>query len=69
VPVDDVALDPRLQVAARDVDGARDETLLVFVALTDVEQRRRRRRVQALGRLAGGLLPNLRPRCCEMVAR
>ena len=43
------ALDPRLEVAAGDVDGARDVPLVPLVLLADVDHERRRVRLQRLG--------------------
>ena len=58
-PVGDVALDPALEVAARDVDGAGDVPLLILIALADVENRGRGLAREALGRLGRRLLADL----------
>ena len=47
------AFDPRLEVPARDVDGAGDAALLPLVALADVDEQRRVLAVEQLLRAAG----------------
>src|SRR6185312_10720335 len=47
------ALDPRLEIPARDVDGARDPALLPLVALAHVDEERRVVTVEQLARAAG----------------